>query len=122
MHAVGHARCIGVPGHKVHVDHERGLCQEIMSAASRFQSARPLDRREPAALVAAARPDGNDPALLWFLLRGVGNDDATSGLRLGIDTLNDNAVVKRAKFHGFLVKVTDMVQLSDAGSLPGTLG
>jgi len=32
-------------------------------------------------------------------LGGVGNDYATSGLRLGVDSLDDNAVVKRWEFH-----------------------
>jgi GAF domain-containing protein len=36
---------------------------------------------------------------VWLFLGGVGNDDATSGLRLGIDSLDDNAVVKRSEFH-----------------------
>jgi hypothetical protein len=44
-----------------------------------------VDRDELAALVAAARSNGDDLALLWLLLGGVGNDDTTSGLRLGID-------------------------------------
>ena len=32
-------------------------------------------------------------------LGGVGNDYATSGLRLGVDSLDDNSVVKRSEFH-----------------------
>src|SRR5256886_8213517 len=58
-----------------------------------------VDRNELAALVAAAGSNGDDLALLRLLLGGVGNDDATSGLRLGIDSLDDNAVVKRSEFH-----------------------
>ena len=54
---------------------------------------------ELAALVAAAGSNGDDLALLRLLLGGVGNDDATSGLRLGIGSLDDNAVVKRSEFH-----------------------
>jgi hypothetical protein len=57
-----------------------------------------IDRDELAALVAAAGSNGDDLALLWLLLGGVGNDNATSGLRLGIDSLDDNAVVKRSEF------------------------
>jgi hypothetical protein len=34
-----------------------------------------------------------------FSLGSVGNDYAASGLRLGIDTLDDDAVVKRSEFH-----------------------
>ena len=58
-----------------------------------------VDRDELAALVAAAGSNGDDLALLRLLLGGVGNDDATSGLRLGIDSLDDNAVVKRSEFN-----------------------
>src|SRR6266487_3066952 len=58
-----------------------------------------VDRDELAALVAATGSNGDDLALLWLLLGGVGNDDATSGLRLGIDSLDDNAVMKRSEFH-----------------------
>src|SRR6266567_1579316 len=58
-----------------------------------------VDRDQLAGLVAAAGANGDDPALLRLLLGGVGNDDATSGLRLGIDSLDDNAVVKRSEFH-----------------------
>jgi hypothetical protein len=58
-----------------------------------------VDRDELAAIVAAAGSNGDDLALLRFLLSGVGNDYATSCLRLGIDSLDDNAVVKRPEFH-----------------------
>jgi len=43
--------------------------------------------------------NGGYLALLRFLLGGVGNDYAASGLCLGIDSLDDNAVVKRSEFH-----------------------
>src|SRR5690242_4716706 len=58
-----------------------------------------VDRDQLTALVAAAGSNGNDFALLRFLLGGVGNDYATNCLRLGIDSLDDNAVVKRSEFH-----------------------
>src|ERR1700756_273846 len=58
-----------------------------------------VDRDKLAALVAAPRSNGGNLALLRFLLGGVGNDYAASGLRLGIDSLDDNAVVKRSEFH-----------------------
>src|SRR4029077_14604429 len=64
-----------------------------------------VDGGEPAALVAAARSNGDDLPLLWLLLGGIGNDDATCGLRLGIDSLDDNAVVKRSEFHPYLLKL-----------------
>jgi hypothetical protein len=52
----------------------------------------PLSSRPPG-------PTAVNLALLRFLLGGVGNDYAASGLRLGIDSLDDNAVVKRSEFH-----------------------
>src|SRR5438034_3928701 len=58
-----------------------------------------VDRDELAALVAAAGSNGDDLALLRLLLGGVGNDDATSGLRFGIDSLDCNTVVTRSEFH-----------------------
>src|SRR5207248_6209925 len=54
---------------------------------------------ELAALVAAARSNGDDRALLWLLLCSVRYDDAAGGLRLGIRRLDNNAIMKRAKFH-----------------------
>src|SRR5262249_38779333 len=62
-----------------------------------------VDRDELAALVAAARADGDDLALLRLLLGGVRNDDAACGLLLGIDALDDDAVVKRTEFHAVLL-------------------
>jgi len=38
-----------------------------------------------------------------LLLGGVGNDDAAGRLFLGIDALDDDAVVKRTKLHGVLL-------------------
>src|SRR4029450_12983617 len=58
-----------------------------------------VDGDELAALVAAAGPNGEDLALLRFLPGGVRNDYAASGLGLGIDALDDNAVVQRSEFH-----------------------
>src|SRR6516164_8936564 len=62
-----------------------------------------VDRDQLAALVAAAWADGDDLALGGFLLGGVGDDDAASRLFLGIDALDDDAVVKRTKLHGILL-------------------
>src|SRR5690242_2164923 len=66
-----------------------------------------VDRGELAGLVAAAGTDGDDLALARLFLRGVGNDDAGGGLFLGIDALDDDAVVKRTKFHGSPPKLLD---------------
>src|SRR6185312_15640599 len=59
-----------------------------------------VDRGELAALVAATRADGDDFALARLFLRSVRNDDATGSLLLGVDALDDDAVVKRAELHG----------------------
>jgi len=58
-----------------------------------------VDRDELAALVAAAGANGGNLPLLRFLLGGVRNDYATSGLCLGVDSLDDDAVVKRSEFY-----------------------
>src|SRR5882724_10404838 len=58
-----------------------------------------VDRDELAGLIAAARATRHDFALRGLLLRGVGNDDATGRLFIGGDALDDDAVVKRTKFH-----------------------
>src|SRR6202021_2052079 len=52
-----------------------------------------INRDELASLIAAARPDGDDLALRRLLLGGVGNDDATGGLRFGINTLDSNSIM-----------------------------
>src|SRR6478672_11347515 len=51
-----------------------------------------VDGNELAGLVAATRADGDDFTLRRLLLGGVGNDDASGGLRLGINTLDNNTV------------------------------
>src|SRR5690242_17282900 len=58
-----------------------------------------VDRDQLAALVTAAGSDGDHLALLRLLLGGIGNDDAAGGFRLGINSFDDNAVVKRSEFH-----------------------
>src|SRR5262249_37650295 len=60
-----------------------------------------VDGNELAALVAAARTNRDHFALGRLLLRGVGNDDAAGGLLIGGDALDDDAVVKRTKLHGY---------------------
>src|SRR4051794_33889548 len=59
-----------------------------------------VDRDQLAGFVAATRADSDDLALRGLLFGGVRNDDAAGSLFLGIDALNDDTVVKRAKFHG----------------------
>src|ERR1700727_257184 len=52
-----------------------------------------LGRRDLAILVAAAGAHSHVFALLWFLLDGVGNDDAALRLILGLDPADDAAIV-----------------------------
>src|SRR5688500_12214447 len=52
-----------------------------------------------ALLVPTALADGDDLALLWLLLRGVGEDDAASGRLLLLDRLDDHAVAKWLQLH-----------------------
>src|SRR4029079_12410327 len=54
---------------------------------------------ELAALVTAARSDGDDLALHRLFLGGVWNDDAAFGLCVFLDPAHDDAVVQRTKFH-----------------------
>ena len=58
-----------------------------------------IDRDELAGLVAAARTDCDDLALLRLFLRGVRDDDAAGRFCLGVNALDHNAVVKGAEFH-----------------------
>ena len=58
-----------------------------------------VERHELAALVAGARSDGDDLALLRLLLGGVRDDDAALRLLLGFDAADDNAVVQRTECH-----------------------
>jgi hypothetical protein len=51
-----------------------------------------------AALVAGARADGDDLALLRLLLGGVRDDDATLGLLLRVNAADDDTVVQRTNF------------------------
>src|SRR3954470_23948343 len=86
------------------------LHDEILGAVDLHFGARPLaeqhaitgldvDRNELAGLVAPAGADGDDFALLRLFLSGVGDDDAAGGLFLGINALDDDAIVKRTKLH-----------------------
>src|SRR6478672_7786186 len=61
-----------------------------------------VERDELAAFVTAAWADSDDLALARLLFDGVRNNDAAGGLFLGIDALDDDAVVKRAELHGVL--------------------
>src|SRR5579885_569891 len=77
-----------------------------------------VDRNELAVFIAAAGADGDDLALARLLLGGVGDDDAAGGLFLGIDTLDDDAVVKRTELHGSPPNLLDSQGFSVTGWSP----
>src|SRR5215211_8829174 len=58
-----------------------------------------VERDDLAALVAGARPGGDDLALLGLFLGGVGDDDAALRLLLRVDSADDDAVMQRTEFH-----------------------
>src|ERR1043166_6149613 len=64
---------------------------------------RDIDGNELAGLVASAGADGDDFALARLLPGVVGDDDAGRGLALGLDTLDDDAIMQGAKFHRSLL-------------------
>ena len=49
-----------------------------------------IDRNELAALIATARPDGNDLPFLGFFLRGIRDDDPATALLLSFDPFDDD--------------------------------
>jgi hypothetical protein len=66
----------------------------------------------------SSRPPGPTAMTLpscGFSFSGIRNDDAAGGVSLGIDSLDDNAVVKRSEFQRFLATVADVVRFSIGG-------
>src|ERR1700694_2102952 len=61
-----------------------------------------VDRNQLAVVVFLALAHGYDLALVGLLGGGVGNDDATGGLALLFDALDDHAVMQRTNFHAEL--------------------
>src|SRR5581483_7144781 len=58
-----------------------------------------VDRRQLAALVTAARADGDDLALARLFLRGIRDDDAAGGFLVGFNAAHEHAVVQWAELH-----------------------
>src|SRR5713101_2684806 len=58
-----------------------------------------IERMEFAGLVTGAGPDGDDVALHRFFLRRVGDEDAAGGLRLRLDTADQDAVLQWTQLH-----------------------
>src|SRR5215813_8836116 len=90
------------------------LHDEVLDAIDLDLGARPLaeqhavadlhiQRNQLALLVTAAWPYGDDFPLRGFFFSGVRDDDAAGALLLGIDALDDDAVVKRTKLHAVLL-------------------
>ena len=75
-----------------------------------------IDRSQLAALIAAARADGDHFALGGLFLGRVGNDNAASGLLFGLDTFDHDAVVERTEFHAVLLGFCDISGLAVAMS------
>src|ERR1700751_762258 len=62
-----------------------------------------VEGNELSSLVAPAWADGNDLALLGLFLRSVRNYDPAGGFFLGLDTLEDDAIVEWTELHRILL-------------------
>ena len=71
------------------MDLKRGIDLAVEAVVADLE----VDRDQLAGFVAATRADGGDFALRGLFLGTVRNDDAASGLRIGINTLDDNTIV-----------------------------
>src|SRR5579883_910095 len=81
-----------------------------------------VERRQLAGLVAAARPHGDDLALLRLLLGGVRNDDAALRLLLAFEATDDDAVVQGTELHDELpISIAREGPLARAGFILGLL-
>src|SRR3954464_5080692 len=58
-----------------------------------------VERNQLSLLIFLALADGDDLALVGLLGGGVGDDDATCGLALLFDALDDHAVMQRTNLH-----------------------
>src|ERR1700716_332180 len=63
-----------------------------------------IDRDDLAGLIGAAWAHGGDFASLRLFLRRVGDDDPAGSLRFSINTLDNDAVMERAKLHPILLR------------------
>src|SRR6266542_6354623 len=69
-----------------------------------------VQRRELALFGLGARADGDDFALLRLFLRGIGDDDPARGLLLGLDTTDEDTIMKRPETHSHLAPLTELVE------------
>src|SRR5690348_5606454 len=58
-----------------------------------------VERRDLALVAASAGADGNDFAFLRLFLGGVRNDDSAGRLLVGLDSADEDAVMKRPETH-----------------------
>src|SRR5271154_7040664 len=69
-----------------------------------------------------SKPSNARLALRGLLLGSVGNDDAACGLLFGVDALDHDAVVERAKFHAILLGFFDYFWIGSRNErVPATL-
>src|SRR5687768_2329071 len=61
-----------------------------------------VHRRDRAVLGASARTDGDDFAFLRLFLRRVRDDDPAGGLLFGLDTADEDSIMKRPETHSLL--------------------
>src|SRR3954447_319409 len=59
-----------------------------------------VERRNLALVILGAAADGDDFAFLRLFLGGVGNDDPARGLFIGLDSADEDTVVKWPETHG----------------------
>src|SRR3954451_11891424 len=100
----GSGLCSGQHAHDVGLLHDQQLLVVELNLSARpfaeqHAVADPdVDRDQLAGLVTAARTDRGNFTLRGFFLGAIGNDDAALGFRFGIDTLDHDTIMERAKF------------------------
>ena len=86
------------------MDLKRGIDLAVETVVDELKkNSKKVTSNEEIAQVGTISANGDDFALRGLLLGGIGNDDATGRFLLGIDALDDDAVVKRTEFHGVLL-------------------
>src|SRR5215472_2743473 len=58
-----------------------------------------IERTEFAVIVAGAWPGGNDFALHWLFLGGIGDNNTACRFLLLLDATDEHAILQRSKFH-----------------------
>src|SRR5436853_5757253 len=68
-----------------------------------------IERRDLALVGLGAAADCDDFAFLRLFLGGVGDDDPARGFFLGLDTADEDSVMKRPETHSHLAPLTEFV-------------